>query len=1189
MKTCMLKTITFLLLIFYSYLIGHTQFAGPNRVNQTVDYLTSTYSDLDGDGFLDLVINKDVGTVFWFKNDGTGAFGSPQSIQDSDLSDDPALNNQGIGHKIKLADVDNNGSNDLLYVHKNGLCIQSNDGSGNFGPPIFLDTILFIRNFEVGDMDGDGDMDVVINGQFESGSYRLFYLENYSNFEFSSLGIIAEDVLTREILMVDLNNDTNLDLLTFDSFSGQIVLRLNDGDGTGNLAAPSSLVSSEAISPRIIATDINQDGNTDLILLNGTQASWLNNLGGGVFGSSLQPIIDQNLSSLVVADFNNDNAPDIAFCGTFDEAPQHRFVLYTNTNDGTGSFDSQEFPSPQYFFYSFRAADLDGDGRQDLSFREGYSKTIYWIPNSGQGNIFEPFTYSRQLGEFWFFEVADLDGDGFADFVAGTNENDLIDGSVIYQLNDGLGQFDDPIRDGTNFSPVVGDFLAVDSDLDGDIDIITPDYWLRNTGDGNYSAPIPMVENIYSILHLADLNGDGFPDLVVWGQDNSGFGWLANDGAGNFSGFTGFGFQHSEQFIAPPADLDGDGDLDIVASYIKTYWYANDGNGNFSDGSLIGTVLPNGLPVFFEPTPCDIDGDGDLDILSGSYDPYWFENVGGGSFDSIPHLIDPIGLPPHEGQPTSADLDNDGDLDVLVMQYSYDGNPDRVKVPLTWFENLGAGNFGPPNIFGDSLIYENCKVADLDGDGDLDIAFRTLHQLGWYENIFNEPFISGACFLDENENGLWDAGELPLNNIKLTLSPSNLDTYVDENGAFRFFVSSGDYLLSYISDDCFELTTPVSTYEISFTGSTITGLLFGFKVVDTDRHIQPFLASNAVRCGLQTSFWITIGNDSCTAAAGQVALVTHPLAVFADAVPMPSAITGDTIWWNYDTLASGASSMIRVELQIADANFVGDTIHLNSFTWIDQPDGSFTISDSTSYWAEISCAYDPNDKLVNQVEVPSDYWPAKRELLYTIRFQNTGNDTASTVSLRDSLSPNLDWSTLRPIGASHPYYLVLNTATGLLQFEFDNIALPDSTTNERESHGFVQYVINLLPDLNPGTLVNNRAGIYFDANPVVLTNTAQTKILSPVSSVVLPYGINRLNVFPNPGSGEFEVRFDRPAGETDQLYIRDTMGRLLIKQNVQARALEQRISLANYPSGIYFVQWVTSKQTALTAKILLQK
>src|SRR5205085_2261437 len=127
----------------------------------------------------------------------------------------------------------------------------------------------------------------------------------------------------------------------------------------------------------------------------------------------------------------------------------------------------------------------------------------------------------------------------------------------------------------------------------------------------------------------------------------------------------------------------------------------------------------------------------------------------------------------------------------------------------------------------------------------------------------------------------------------------------------------------------------------------------------------------------------------------------------------------------------------------------------------------------------------PNEKFVT----PEGIIPSgQKELKYTIEFQNTGNDTAFKIVIKDTLSQSLDYKTFRVIASSHPYIFTMEER--VLTFTFDNILLPDSTTDESHSHGFIKYSISPDTGLAQSTSIKNTAHIYFDYNGAVATNTA---------------------------------------------------------------------------------------------------
>ncbi len=136
-------------------------------------------------------------------------------------------------------------------------------------------------------------------------------------------------------------------------------------------------------------------------------------------------------------------------------------------------------------------------------------------------------------------------------------------------------------------------------------------------------------------------------------------------------------------------------------------------------------------------------------------------------------------------------------------------------------------------------------------------------------------------------------------------------------------------------------------------------------------------------------------------------------------------------------------------------------------------------------------SYDPNDKQVLPTGTTVEhYTPTKAMLDYTLRFQNTGNDVAYTVIVVDTLSENLDISTLQIGSSSHAYTFSINgSGQPVLKWTFSNINLPDSTTNKTGSNGFIRFSIKPKDGMAAKTRIENTAYIYFDYNDPIRTNT----------------------------------------------------------------------------------------------------
>lgn len=216
-------------------------------------------------------------------------------------------------------------------------------------------------------------------------------------------------------------------------------------------------------------------------------------------------------------------------------------------------------------------------------------------------------------------------------------------------------------------------------------------------------------------------------------------------------------------------------------------------------------------------------------------------------------------------------------------------------------------------------------------------------------------------------------------------------------------------------------------------------------------------------------------------------------------------------------------------------------------------------------------SYDPNDKQ----GFPKGYGAAHyirpgTPLEYQIQFQNTGNDTAFTVRILDTLSVWLDPATIRPGASSHPYTWDL-TGTGLLSFLFENILLPDSNVNEPASHGFVQFTINHKADAPLETVIENTAEIYFDFNDAIVTNTTFHRLGENFVSVGLWQPERpeyEVLVSPNPFSEEtfLEVKgLSRYAGLRLQVF--DLQGKTVLEMESEGAVFH--LKKGNLPAGLY--------------------
>jgi uncharacterized repeat protein (TIGR01451 family) len=233
---------------------------------------------------------------------------------------------------------------------------------------------------------------------------------------------------------------------------------------------------------------------------------------------------------------------------------------------------------------------------------------------------------------------------------------------------------------------------------------------------------------------------------------------------------------------------------------------------------------------------------------------------------------------------------------------------------------------------------------------------------------------------------------------------------------------------------------------------------------------------------------------------------------------------------------------------------------------------------------EVSGSYDPNDKRGYPNGVTNmNYIQPNQQLQYVIRFQNTGTDTAFTVVIRDTLDTDLNIFTVTPGVSSHSYEFRMY-GPRVLEWRFDNILLPDSTTNSVGSNGFVTFHVEQNPNLAPGTVINNDADIYFDYNDPITTNTTVHRIYEGFPNVLslqdLVNSKESIVLYPNPTSSEITITSDKFTDEPYTLF--DQMGRTVGSGKLSGT--NTTISLSNLSKGIYILKVEGAYESAIVVK-----
>ena len=600
---------------------GTGTFAGSQSVAVGNGARSVALGDVDGDGDLDLVTaNSNDNTVSVRLNTGGGTFATTgQTV---------AVGSQP--RRVLLADVDNDGALDLLTANYGGtVSVRRNDGSGIFAPTgqDLSPGGSSFTDLAVGDVDADGDLDLAVSAD-NAGLVRVRFNTGGT---FASTG---QDVgiasAAAGVAFADVDSDSDLDLVAADAGSGnQVSLRRNDGGGTFAATGPEVAVGANPQSP--LLADVDNDGDLDLLTVNGPTS-----------GLSVR----LNVGPPTIISFTPQTGP----VGT---TP----VVITGTNlGGTTSVRFGELPA------------------------------VFTVVSPTELRVTVPVLASTQRISVTTPGGAALTATAFAVTRAAVPLKFVLAGNLQSQLNGG------PLGD-INVAHVAKPVLA-DLDGNGRLDLLVGDggglvtrYEQASAAAITFADLGPLQDGSGTAIQVpgatpraapavTDLDGNGRLDLLVgttagdvrrYEQTSAGAATFAD--LGPLAGVT-------VGVAATPTvtDLDGNGRLDLlVGNYdglVTRFEQAAPNAGSFGAGTVVAGV---NVYSFAAPTVTDLDGNGRLDLLVGnnlsiasSLARYEQDAVGSGTFTNLGELDQDLPRGRSDFAPVVTDLDGDGNLDLLV-------------------------------------------------------------------------------------------------------------------------------------------------------------------------------------------------------------------------------------------------------------------------------------------------------------------------------------------------------------------------------------------------------------------------------------------------------------------------------------------------------------------------------------------
>lgn len=669
----------------------------------------------------------------------SGAAMHTASARDVPFSSPPDISSTASApFGVFTADIDGDGDPDVLSASRSDNTVawyENTNGDGSAWTPHAITTSAMGANAVfAADMDQDGDLDVLAASKDDD---TVAWYENDG-----SGGTWTKHLITTSangaysVFAADVDGDGDVDALSASYLDSTVAWYANDG--TGGTWTPHVITSAASTALSVVAADVNGDGRMDVLSASysDNKIAWYDNTTGD--GSTWSPHVIStsaaHANSVFTADLDGDGDLDALSASSAD----NKVAWYENTSGDGSTWSPHVISTSAARAKAVFAADVDADGDMDALSASRVDTKIAWYENtSGDGSTWTTHTITTGAGGAEFVFAADVDGDGDVDALSANSSANTVDwyrNDTIHRS--GALPTEDLIQ-AWNYNG--SNVVAADIDGDGDPDAVTQyegssSYmngtinWFANDGTGQtwtFHTVAQSMNRPYDIFP-ADVDGDGDTDILSASKGNNLIAWHENLG-GSFS-YSVHTISNTANFAnaVSAGDLDGDGDPDAISGSSgdqKIAWYANDGNGG---GWTKQTITTNAQGIAAIDT-ADADGDGDLDVFaaSGLGDKIaWYENDGSGGTWTL-HEISMSAASAFSVQ--AVDMDGDGDADALVVPSIND---------VVWYENDGTGAGWTVHTIASGLTNVlDARAADVDEDGDLDVVCVDFEdEVYWFEN-----------------------------------------------------------------------------------------------------------------------------------------------------------------------------------------------------------------------------------------------------------------------------------------------------------------------------------------------------------------------------------------------------------------------------------------------------------------------
>jgi uncharacterized repeat protein (TIGR01451 family) len=422
--------------------------------------------------------------------------------------------------------------------------------------------------------------------------------------------------------------------------------------------------------------------------------------------------------------------------------------------------------------------------------------------------------------------------------------------------------------------------------------------------------------------------------------------------------------------------------------------------------------------------------------------------------------------------------------------------------------------------------------------------------------------LSGRLYVDDDADCVMDGNETRIPWSIVTVEPGPYYLMTDGQGRYGATLPYSSYTVNE-QHPVFVQSCPAAANIVSPAPQTANVGCAGGAPLD----VMVSMGNGPIRPGFDLGYGLQVRNLTATG-PGTLTLTFEfdPVLTFLSAYPPPTSVIGNVVTWTDPVLTLPNVfdvEYLGVHLQVPnDQALIGTALSATATVTTTNTDADLANNVFVSSTV-VTASLDPNDKVAatstrisdSQYLIDQDEW-----IDYTIRFQNTGTDTAFNVLLTDTFPSTLDPGSLLMGASSHPYTWEL-TPFGVLRVVFNNILLPDSNVNEWASHGFVQFRIRPHLPLTVGTLIANTANIYFDFNPAVITEPSL--LVAEMSTGVEEHSLDQLQLYPDPAHDRINL-----AAPADMRSVRIIAmdGRTVLSKRLTGQWEELAIEL---PAGTY--------------------